>query len=154
MVLGVFIMCGLLFIQNLMNLLHYKRIYGQYKNICSSSHYQSVGNYKGFFKKRYAVIGFSEDGIVEECWLLNGYTIFAKFNRVDKYDGMTCQQVIDSVNPKNKDERAILQAAQYMELRKENAANDAEYFAKKEEPLLQQDQQNKETENTTENNEN
>ena len=128
MIYLIFILFGLLFIQNLLNIFQYKSLTKQYKEISKRSYYQSAGNRKKWGRKRSALVGFTKEGIVNECWILNGITVFSKFHQIHDFDGMTCDELIQSLNPKNKDHQPIAEAANYMKMRLDNKANDEEYF--------------------------
>lgn len=128
MVYLIFILFGLLFIQNLMNIFQYKRLVKQYKELAKHSYYQSVGSRKKWGRKRNAIVCFSKEGNVVECWILNGITVFSKFHQIHNFDGLSCDELINSLNPKNKDHQAIMEAANYMKMRLSNEASDEEYF--------------------------
>lgn len=129
MIYIIFILFGLLFIQNLLNIFQYKRILKQYKEISKKSHYASTGARKKWGRKRHAIVGFSKDGIVEQVWILNGIFVTSVFHQIHTFDGMTCDELLSSLNKKNKDHDAIKEAATYMKMRLENKnTSDEEYF--------------------------
>lgn len=142
----IFILFGLLFIQNLLNIFQYKALMKQYKEISKHSYYQSVGTRKKWGRRRHALVGFSKEGVVSEIWLLNGIFVFSKFHRIKDFDGLPCEELIQKLNKKNKDHQAIAQAAGYMKLRLDNKVSDEEYFrnnpqglgvVRREEPVVQ-----------------
>lgn len=124
----IFILFGLLFIQNLLNIFQYKALMKQYKEISKRSYYQSVGNRKKWGRRRNALVGFTKEGVVNEIWILNGITVFSKFHQIKDFDGLTCDELLDKLNMKNKDHQTIAEAANYMKLRLNNKASDEEYF--------------------------
>lgn len=129
MIYLIFILFGLLFFQNLMNIFQYKRLVKQYKEIAKNSYYQSVGSRKKWGRKRNAIVGFTKEGVVNQCWILNGITVFSKFHQIYDFDGLTCDELMDKLNLKNKDHQAVMEAANYMKMRLSNKeTNDEEYF--------------------------
>jgi len=126
----IFVLFGLLFLQNLMNIFQYKRLMKQYKEIMKHSHYMSVGNRKRWGRRRTALVGFNENGTVSEIWILNGIMVTSKFHQIKTFDGLTCEELLNTLNLKNKDHQTIAEAANYMKLRLENKESDEEYFKK------------------------
>lgn len=125
----IFILFGVLFIQNLLNIFQYKRIMKQYKEISKNSHYASAGARKKWGRKRHAIVGFNKDGVVEQVWILNGILVTSVFHQIHDFDGKTCDELLNSLNKKNKDHDAIREAATYMKMRLENKeTSDEEYF--------------------------
>lgn len=124
----IFVLFAMLFIQNLLNIFQYKGLMKQYKEIASRSYYQSAGNRKKWGRRRYALVGFTKEGIVNEVWILNGISLFAKFHQLHDFDGMSCEELLAALNMKNKDHQTIAEAANYMKLRLENNSSDEEYF--------------------------
>ena len=144
----IFVLFGLMFIQNLLNIFQYKALMKQYKEISKHSYYQSVGNRKKWGRRRNALVGFTKEGVVQEIWILNGISVFAKFHQIKDFDGLSCDELLKKLNMKNKDHQTIAEAANYMKLRLENKASDEEYFknnprglgiVRREEPVVQQD---------------
>ena len=150
----IFVMFGMLFVQNLLNIFQYKVLMKQYKDIASRSYYQSVGARKKWGRRRNALVGFSKEAIVNEIWILNGISTFSKFHQIHDFDGLTCDELIAALNPKNKDHQAIAQAADYMKLRLENSASDEEYFKNNPRGLGVVRREEPATDSSMENNEN
>lgn len=154
MVYIIFILFALLFLQNLMNIFQYKRIIKQYKDINKQSHYASVGSRKRWGRKRNAIVGFTKEGVVNQVWILNGISVLSKFHQIHDFDGLTCEELLNSLNKKNKDHDAIREAANFMKLRLENNQDsDEEYFKKNPHGFITPEETNEEenkVEKTTE----
>ena len=127
----IFILFGILFIQNLLNIFQYKRIMKQYKDISKKSHYSSTGTRRKWGRKRHAIVGFTENGVVDQVWILNGILVTSLFHQIHDFDGLTCDELLNSLNPKNKNHDAIKEAATYMKMRLDNKeTSDEDYFKK------------------------
>lgn len=129
MIYIIFILFGLLFFQNLLNIFQYKRIVKQYKEISKNSYYASVGTRRRWGRKRTAIVGFTKEGIINQTWILNGILVTSMFHQIHDFDGLTCEELFNALDKKNKDHDAIKEAATYMKMRLENTAtSDEDYF--------------------------
>ncbi len=79
-----------------------QRLRKTYEAVRASNPIVAVGRSKKLGRSKIALLGISNDGIVQNAYALTGITVFSTFHKIPELEGNSCATLIESfrANPK------------------------------------------------------
>jgi DNA-binding transcriptional regulator of glucitol operon len=103
----------LIMLQSCFTFLQYRSVRKKYDSIRARFPVVAVGRTRGIFVRQ-AVLAFDKDGVVQESYMLAGFTVFSRLQRIYAFDGQHYSQV-KTLCANRKNMGCILQAIGFLE---------------------------------------